>query len=185
MKKGGAPDQKCEICNCQGNENGDSSDEEGGDSTGKKDHVDDGDDVGDKEKFSTTHILLPCLALVVILVICSFLLWSANRKNQRNLEIGGASDRQVPLEEKMGSISDKDLRNNEHVYSRPSHIYQEIPATQEDPAEVLQNPLYISSGPPSQDERPAEGQYSLLQLPTPNPTPRPAVTAQCGEAQEI
>lgn len=41
------------------------------------------------------------------------------------------NSQQVPLEKKMGSISDKDLRNNEHVYIRPSHIYQEIPATQE------------------------------------------------------
>lgn len=123
-------------------------------------------------------IVLPCLTVLLILAICVFLLWKKIRNLQRNLEIRVAYDQQqVQLEKKMGSISDNNLRNNEHVYSRPSHIYQEIPTTQEDLDEVLQNPLYTPSGPPSleqqsgsQGEHPAEGQYSLLQPPTQLPT---------------
>ncbi|XP_073469011.1 uncharacterized protein [Aquarana catesbeiana] len=181
------------LCALPGNENsGSSSEENDVDESTENNNVGDGDhkdiaitvangddedhkdititaaeyDAIDHKKLSIIHILLPCLALLLILVVCSFLLWLANRKHQRNLEVGGASDQQVELEEKMGSISANDLRNNEQVYNGPSHVYQEIPATQEDPAEVLKNPLYIPSGPLSQGEHPAEGQYSLLQLPT-------------------
>ncbi|XP_077323194.1 uncharacterized protein LOC143956899 isoform X2 [Lithobates pipiens] len=95
-------------------------------------------------------IVLPCLTVVLILAICIFLLWKKIQNPQRNLEIRVAYDQQqVELEKKMGSISDNDLGINEHVYSRPSQIYQEIPATQEDLDEVLQNPLYSPTGHPS------------------------------------
>ncbi|XP_040191649.1 uncharacterized protein LOC120924702 isoform X2 [Rana temporaria] len=39
------------------------------------------------------QIVLLCLAAVLILAVCSFFLWRWNKKRQRNLEIGGASDR--------------------------------------------------------------------------------------------
>ncbi|XP_073468118.1 uncharacterized protein [Aquarana catesbeiana] len=130
-------------------------------------------DDGDDNEMLTLKIVLPCLTVLLILAICVFLLWKKIQNLQRNLEIRIAYDQQVQLEKKMGSISDNDLKNNEHVYSRPSHIYQEIPAAQEDLDEILQNPLYTPSGPPSleqqsgsQGEHPAEGQYSLLQPPT-------------------
>ncbi|XP_077323192.1 uncharacterized protein LOC143956897 [Lithobates pipiens] len=131
-----------------------------------------GDKKDENNRSEIPQIVLPCLAVVLILVICAFLLWRKNRKLQRNLKIGGASDQ---AGKKMGSTGDIDLKSTEFppVPHRHSHIYQEIPATQEDPAEVLQNPLYSPSGPPSleqqsgpQVEHPAEGQYSLLQPPT-------------------
>ncbi|XP_073468112.1 uncharacterized protein [Aquarana catesbeiana] len=145
----------------------DDDDEDDDEQNEKKD--DDGND--ENNRFQILKIVLPCVAVVLIVVICAFL-WGKNRNRQRNLEIGGASDRPG---RKMGSTGDINLKSNEFppLPHRPSHIYQEIPATQEDPAKVLQNPLYTPSGPPSleqqsgsQGEHPAEGQYSLLQPPT-------------------